>query len=60
MSSNEENSELKTDVKVSGVCISKDNIAVWSGKTVVVYQSAPLTSLNVISKLSVNALFSYN
>ena len=40
--------ELKTDLQVTGVCISKENIAVWSSKTMAVYQLIPLNSLNVI------------
>lgn len=39
---------MKTDLKIIGVAVSEDHVAVWSGKTVAVYNLTNLTALNVI------------
>lgn len=44
------NVKLNTDLKVIGVTVSEEHIAVWSGKTVAVYQLSDMTALNVIGE----------
>ncbi|XP_065211838.1 intraflagellar transport protein 140 homolog [Planococcus citri] len=40
--------KLNTDLKIIGVAVSEDHVAVWSGKTVAVYQFIGTSSLNVL------------
>ena len=40
--------KLKTDLKIVGVSVSEEHVAVWSGKTVAVYKLTDLTAFNVL------------
>lgn len=55
---------LNTDLKITGVAVSKECVAVWSGKTMAVYNLTEVGALNVVGKFRVanilvqDALFS--
>ena len=40
--------KLNTDLKIVGVSVSEECVAVWSGKTVAVYRLTDLTAFNVL------------
>lgn len=40
--------KLNTDLKIVGVSVSEECVAVWSGKTVAVYKLTDLTAFNVL------------
>lgn len=43
--------QLKTEIQIKGVCVSKDNIAVWNGKKVLVYDlSSDLAAVKLVGK----------
>lgn len=48
LQSGDETADLNTDLQVSGITLCQDKAAVWSGKTVAVYQIVPITAVNVI------------
>ncbi|BES89280.1 Hypothetical protein NTJ_02087 [Nesidiocoris tenuis] len=44
--------ELNTDLQVSGIALSDEVVAAWSGKVVAVYHLVPLSSMNVIGSFA--------
>lgn len=41
---------LNTDLKITGVTVSREHVAVWSGKTMAVYNLTEVGALNVVGK----------
>lgn len=55
--------KLNTDLKIIGVFVSEEHVAVWSGKTVAVYKFTDSTTLNVLGYyeyLNVTNIYSKN
>ncbi|XP_054283383.1 intraflagellar transport protein 140 homolog [Macrosteles quadrilineatus] len=50
--SGSDTADLNTDLQVFGVCLSRDNAAVWSSKTVAVYVINPVSAINAMGSFN--------